>query len=405
MDAKRLKKIAAASSAGFAMPITAQMEDENPPSMFDRNWADDTTRMFDELQDDQGIAEMAESAGVDNVVPTGEQMGKIDEMKEMFGDDLMDMFGDETDGEEGLSDEELLDGIEASNFHRVIRLAAHLDSIGLHSAADELDMMAMEDTVNVIEARGRRGRGLMDGTGPRMRCLKDDDIECPEPNDDPVGRGPGKGFGTGRGRGLMDGTGPRSKDGTCVLEDDEDEVGIEIEADFDDYAAKRPRRRVKRSPLGRGRGTGRGPGTGPRAQEGTCPFVGKPSKKASLRTAQVALQESGIDPFDIDLEEDDDQAKIISFDPERGNMVVQSPDEIFKLYSITDISEDGKPRFEFERIIDTPDDRLSGYMDNLAGGNPSLEGYGGKLPAYLDQLVGGNPDIQQAYASNRRNHR
>jgi len=115
--------------------------------------------------------------------------------------------------------------------------------------------------------------------------------------------------------------------------------------------------------------------------------------------AQAALAEVGLDEDDIDLDQADDQAQIVSFDPDRGNMIVKAPSGLFKLYEITSVGPGGKPRFELAGILDSPDDRVADYTTRLMKGNPSLEGYGeSKLPNYMNQLMGGNPDIQQAYA-------
>ena len=179
----------------------------------------------------------------------------------------------------------------------------------------------------------------MDGSGPR----------CPAKNDDPEGRGPGKGFGTGRGRGLMDGTGPRSETGECPLSD-------ETEDDLDVKSRRRPLR--KKDGTGRpsrrrpSRGTGQGPGTGPRSKDGTCPFVGKVKKNASTRMAQVAMDEVGMTEEDIELDGQDDQSKMISFDPERMAMIVQTPTGVLKSYKVSGMSSNGRPIFEFDEILE-----------------------------------------------------
>jgi hypothetical protein len=79
-------------------------------------------------------------------------------------------------------------------------------------------------------------------------------------------------------------------------------------------------------------------------------------------------------------------------------MIVRTPNGLFKLYEITGVGQNGKPRLELKGILDSPDDRTDDYTRKLMRGNPSLEGYGkDRLPNYLDQLMGGNPNIQQAY--------
>jgi len=319
MRPEQMRKIAAASSAGFAMPITAQVDGEEPDLMdsrrspFDADWS---RRMLDDLHEDQRVSDMIQDVGEENIVPTDEQREKIEDLKAMFPEamdfstpdvnwrDLEDPDSGYDEDEDALpfggpsvnldQTSEYPDGVYnpwkdgesfASNSARLIRLAAHLDSLGLHDAADELDAAAMSEIEDLLES-------------------------------------------------------------------------------LPDVVA------------------------GPK---------GKPIK-ASVRTAQAAMAEVGLDEDDVDLEQQDDQAQIVSFDPERGNMIVRAPDGLFKLYEITGVGPGGKPRFELGGILDSPDDRVSDYTSRLMGGNPSLEGYGEqRLPRYLDQLMGGNPDIQQAY--------
>jgi len=299
MRPEQMRKIAAASSAGFAMPITAQVDGEEPDLMdsrrspFDADWS---RRMLDDLHEDQRVSDMIQDVGEENIVPTDEQREKIEDLKAMFPE-AMDFstpdvnWRDLEDPDSGYDEDD--DALSfggpslslSSNSARLIRLAAHLDSLGLHDAADELDAAAMSEIEDLLES-------------------------------------------------------------------------------LPDVVA------------------------GPK---------GKPIK-ASVRTAQAAMAEVGLDEDDVDLEQQDDQAQIVSFDPERGNMIVRAPDGLFKLYEITGVGPGGKPRFELGGILDSPDDRVSDYTSRLMGGNPSLEGYGEqRLPRYLDQLMGGNPDIQQAY--------
>ena len=114
------------------------------------------------------------------------------------------------------------------------------------------------------------------------------------------------------------------------------------------------------------------------------------------------MAEVGLDEDDIDLSPEDDQSQIVSFDPERGNMIVRDPKGIFKLYTITGTSENGKPRFELGQIIDSPDDEVEHFSEKLMG-PPTIDLGNARHPSrrtddYVSQLMGGNPNIQQAYA-------
>lgn len=306
MGPDQMKKIAAAASAGFAMQITAQMNDMTQtadPATYDADWA---REMLGDLKSDQGIADMANEVGVENIGPTPKQRSRIDEMKEQFPD-LMN-FDEEEPGLDAFDGSSNFDGIDipsdfdpsqnleipmdeiqrddpfspkASNSSNLIRLAAHLDSVGHHDMADELDGAAFSDIEEFLS-------------------------KLPMILEELMGKGPKK-----------DGTGPHNK---------------------------------------------------------ICPKSGEPCKcgkvTASTRMAQVAMDEVGVIEDDIDLEENDDQSKVVSFDPERMTMVVQTPDGLFKLYEASGVSPDGKPRFEFKQIIDSPDDRVDEALSSMASRNP-----------------------------------
>jgi len=83
MRPEQMRKIAAASSAGFAMPITAQVDGEEPDVMdsrrspFDADWS---RRMLDDLHEDQRVSDMIQDVGEENVVPTDEQREKIEDL-------------------------------------------------------------------------------------------------------------------------------------------------------------------------------------------------------------------------------------------------------------------------------------------------------------------------------------
>jgi len=354
MRPEDMKRIAKAASAGFAMQITAQTDDDERP--FDRDWAqtnddegpfdrDWAQRMLRDLQQDEDVFQQTEGLDPNDIAPTPEQRAKIDALKDEFPG-VMD-FSSESDDpqtqrfmgeseridrqrEDARGDADLRNRLReefgdyrnmfndtrdiesSSNPSRLVRLAAHLDEFGLHQIADDLDRAAEVEIEDLLESLAHCGH-CSKGEKPWSSLDR-----CPKCNERPC--------------------------------------------------------RCKK---------------------------GKPAKD-SVRTAQVALAEEGLDEEDIDLDPADDQSRIISFDPKRNNMVVQSPDGLFKLYEITGESPEGKPRFEFRQIIDSPDDRVSDYSHRLMKGNPSLEGYGeNKLPMYLDQLSQGVPDIQNAYASRR----
>jgi hypothetical protein len=68
--------------------------------------------------------------------------------------------------------------------------------------------------------------------------------------------------------------------------------------------------------------------------------------------AQVALDEVGMTEEDIDLDDEDDQSKMISFDPERMAMIVQTPAGTLKKYKVSGMSSNGRPIFEFDEILE-----------------------------------------------------
>ena len=299
MRSDDMKRIARATSAGFAMPITAQFDDEmdpewdreDTPSRPDRDWA---TRMLEDLRNDEDVFQQAQNVGEENVVPTDEQRSKIDQLNQMFPD-VMDFSSPDFE-EEGepddisapdfddlggdFEDDRLPPDLVASNSARLIRLAVHLDSLGLHDLADDLDTAAEEEIRSALD------------------------------------------------------------------------------------------------------------------------LVGKPG--GIIRSAQAQLAEVGIDEDDIDLETQDDQSQVVSFDPDRENMIVKDPRGVYKLYSVTGTSETGKPRFELVKVLDSPDERIADLSEKLMG-PPTIDLGNAPRPNrrvndYSSQLMGGNPSIQQAYA-------
>jgi hypothetical protein len=372
MRANDMIRIARASSAGFAMPITAQFEDEGlgydmedtPGSspQPDKDWA---RRMLEDLRNDEDVFQQGQDVGPENVAPTDEQRTKIDDLKEMFpgpmdfsepDGDISDMGGDfEDDG----------DPFGVGKMRERIDRGHGMTADYPETEDDPRVQRFMEEGKRIDDQKGRMHEKEM----LRQRTREDmgDDADM---------------F-----RNLAS-----NSSRLIRLAAHLDSFGLHDIADDLDTAAEVDASMKRSLPLS----------SCPKCDGRNCRCKGKPCH-ATVRMAQAQLAEVGLDEDDVDLEPQDDQSQIVSFDPDRGNMIVKDPQGVFKLYTITGTSETGKPRFELGEIIDSPDDQVSEYSDRLMKGDPRIEGYPSspKLPEYMNQLMGGNPSIQQAYASRR----
>jgi len=384
-----MKRIARATSAGFAMPITAQFEDESmdwnredtPGSspQPDGDWA---RRMLEDLRNDEDIFQQGQDVGEDNIVPTDEQRSQIGDLEKMFPG-AMDMSTEDPD------EDQLGEMFPSTNedVHQYPDINMR-DSIerGREMTPDYPETEDDPQVQDFIEG-GRRlddqKRGMHEKEMLRQRTREDmgDDADMFRDLASDSSR-------------LLRLAAHLDSLGLHQVADDLDTAAeIEIEDLLESIACSNQDEKEASKDK--------------KPWHGGWPWASKGKKKgkpckATVRTAQAQLAEVGLDEDDIDLSPEDDQSQIVSFDPERGNMIVRDPKGIFKLYTITGTSENGKPRFELGQIIDSPNDEVEHFSEKLMG-PPTIDLGNARHPSrrtddYVSQLMGGNPNIQQAYA-------